>query len=352
MRLIPAVSAVRIRPPPGYKDKLLEKFKNTVIKHHLINRGDRILCAVSGGPDSLTLLSLLEELRKEMDFTLGIAHFHHGIRKEADEDLKFVHKLAKKKNISFYWAKRDVPEIARQKKKSLEEAAREERYNFLLSIAKKYSFSKIAVAHNRDDQVETFLHRLIRGAGLKGLCAIPVKVEIQDVTVIRPLIEISRREIEEYLERCNITPRLDLSNYDTRFTRNKIRQKLIPYLMREFNPNIQEVLYTTVENIQLAYQFISQEVEKAFKRYVKFEPGCVKIKEEKLKKLHPYLKTELVRRAIREVKMDLKRIEYDHWLEIESLVAFRPYGSIVDLPHNIWVKKEKGWLVIGRKKNG
>ena len=166
------------------------------------------------------------------------------------------------------------------------------------------------------------------------------------------MVGFSRRSIEEYLERCNITPRLDLSNYDTRFTRNKIRQKLIPYLMREFNPNIQEVLYTTVENIQLAYQFISQEVEKAFKRYVKFEPGCVKIKEEKLKKLHPYLKTELVRRAIREVKKDLKRIEYDHWLEIESLVAFRPYGSIVDLPHNIWVKKEKGWLMIGRKKNG
>jgi tRNA(Ile)-lysidine synthase len=329
---------------------LLEKFKHTVIKYRLITKHDRILCAVSGGPDSLALLYLLQELHSEMNFTLGIAHFHHGIRKEADEDLEFVHNLAENMKIPFYWEKRNVPEISRQKKKSLEEAAREERYDFLISTARKYSYHKIAIAHNRDDQVETFLHRLIRGAGLKGLCAMPVKITVQNITIIRPLIEIPRREIENYLKKIKIQPRIDSSNYDTRFTRNKIRQELIPYLVREFNPNIQEVLYNTVENIQLAYDFISQQVEKIFKRYVKIEPGCVKIKEEKFKKLHPYLRAELMRRAIQEVKEDLRRVEYDHWREIDSLFESRPYGSVVDLPRGIWVKKEKGWLVIGRKK--
>ena len=328
------------------------KFKNTIHKYSLITKNDRILCAVSGGPDSVALLYLLQELRRDINFTLGVAHFHHGIREDADDDLEFVRKLAEEFDLSFYWEKRNVPEIATRRKKSLEETAREQRYEFLFSTAHKYSYTKVAVAHNRDDQVETFLYRLIRGAGLKGLCAIPVKIEIQGITVIRPLIEISRQEIENFLKQLKVTPRIDTTNYDTRFIRNKIRQELIPYLKQEFNPNIQEVLYTTVEHIQLAYQFISQEVEKRFKRYVKFDLDCVKIKEEKFNKLHPYLRTELIRRVIQEVKTDLKRIEYDHWLEIESLVAFRPYGSIVNLPCNIWIKKIKGWLVVGRKNNG
>lgn len=331
---------------------MISKVNATIQKYFLVRKNDSVLLAVSGGPDSVAMVYVFKELQKDYNLKLALAYFHHGIRPESDSELEFVKKLASDFKFSFYSKKENIPKIVKEEKRSLEEIARMRRYQFLIQTAKRNGYRKIAVAHNRDDQVETFLHRLIRGAGLKGLCAIPVRIEIQGIVVIRPLIEIPRQEIERYLQKLKVIPCIDTTNYDTRFIRNKIRQELIPYLKREFNPNIQEVLYTTVKNIQLAYQFISQEVEKIFKRYVKFGFDCVKIKEDKFNKLHPYLRTELIRRAIQEVKTDLKRIEYDHWLEIESLVAFRPYGSIVNLPHSVWIKKEKGWLVVGRKNNG
>lgn len=315
----------------------------------MLQKGDSLLLAISGGPDSLSMFYIFKELKNEYKLNLGIAHFHHGIREEADEDLEFVRRLADEGKFPFYWAKEDIPKIASEKGLSLEEAAREERYKFLVNVAKSNNYNKIAVGHNKDDQIETFLHRLIRGAGLKGLTGIPPLGEREGIVIIRPLIECSREEIESYIKVLGVKPRIDRSNFDLGFTRNKIRHQLIPYLMKEFNPNVKEVLFNTVENISLAYSFVEEQTWEGFKRCMKKGPSCVMIKRKRFRRIHPYLKRELIRRAIEEVKGDLRRFEYAHWKEIEELIYNRPEGSIVDLPKGISIKKEKEYFLVYRR---
>ena len=328
---------------------MISKINSTIQKHLLIKKNDSVLLAVSGGPDSVAMSSVFKKLQRDYGLKVGIAYFNHGIRKESDSEAEFVKKLASDSGVPFYTSKADIPGIAKDEKRSLEETARIRRYQFLIQTAKKNGYQKIAVAHNSDDQVETFLHRLIRGAGLKGLTGISYKVNMQGIEIIRPLLNCSREEIEFYLGKFKIKYCLDESNYEVKFTRNKIRHKLLPFLEKEYNPNIKNVLYNTAENIQQAYGFIEKETEGAFKRYVKKEGSCVKIKTDNLKKIHPYILKEIVRKAVAEVKGDLLRFEYAHWMEIESLLYERPQSSIVDLPQGVWVKKVKGWLIIARR---
>jgi tRNA(Ile)-lysidine synthase len=219
----------------------------------------------------------------------------------------------------------------------------------LSRTAKAYSYSKIAIAHNKDDQIETFLHRLLRGAGLKGLKGISPRLEVNGIQIIRPIIECWREEIESYLRKRKLPFCIDVSNYETKFTRNKIRHQLLPYLIREYNPNLKEVLEDTIENIQSAYDYIEEQLENEFKRCVKKNSSCVKIKIGRLKKVHPYLKSEIIRKAIEVVKGNLRRLEYRHFKEIESLLSQRPVGAVVNLPQGVWARKEKDWLVIERK---
>ncbi len=327
--------------------------KNTIQKYSLIKSKDRVLCAVSGGPDSVAMLYLLCELRKEFNFNIGVVYFHHGIRDESDFELEFVKNLSSKFKLSFFTKRSDIPKIAVSQKRSLEETARIERYGFFIELAKKEGFRKIAVAHNRDDQAETFLHRLLRGSGLRGLASIAPISEMNGLVIIRPLIECSREKIESYLKKMRISSCIDESNKELRFTRNKIRHQLLPYLEKEFNPNTKEVLYNTVENIQTVNNFLDREIGLSFKRCVKKEQSYVMINTERFKKMHPFLQSEIIRKAIEHVKGDLKRFEYSHWKEVEDLVYKRPHESIVDLPHGLCIKKIKGSLIVGRQnKNG
>jgi len=162
------------------------------------------------------------------------------------------------------------------------------------------------------------------------------------------LLSSSREDIESYLKKKRVSTCIDKSNFDTKFNRNKIRHELIPYIEREFNPNIKKLLSKTAANISGLYDFIESEVSRLFKRYVKKESSYVKINSERLKKLHPYMAAELMRRAIELVKGDLKRLEYSHWKELESLIYERPDNSVVDLPKGVKAKKVKSWITIGR----
>ncbi|MDP8233838.1 MAG: tRNA lysidine(34) synthetase TilS [Candidatus Saelkia tenebricola] len=328
---------------------MIPKISVIIQKYFLIKKGDSVLLAVSGGPDSVAMAHVFKELIKVFNLNIGIACFNHGIREESDLEVEFVRKLASDLNAPFYTHKKNISKIAEDQKRSLEEVARVERYQFLIQIAKKNGYQKIAVAHNSNDQVETFLHRLIRGAGLKGLMSISCKINMQGVEIIRPLLSCSRNEIEAYLEKFKISSCQDKSNYEVKFTRNKIRHNLLPYLKDEFNPNIENIIYNTVENIQKAYSFIEMEAEDAFKRCVKKEAFCVKIKTDRLKRVHPYIIREIIRKAIESIKGNLLRFEYSHWVEIESLIYERPYESVVDLPQGIWIEKTKGGLIIRRR---
>lgn len=222
---------------------LKEKVKQTIIKYKLIESGDKIVVGVSGGPDSISLINILNEIKEEkllgIEFNLIVAHINHKIREEADSDQKFVEEYCKQKNIKCYVKAENVNIKAELEKIGTEEAGRKLRYSFFKEILEKENANKIATAHTANDNAETILMNIIRGSGTSGLKGITPS---RDNIYIRPLIEVEREEIEEYCEKNKINPRIDKTNFENIYTRNKIRNILIPKIKEEFNPNIIEVL--------------------------------------------------------------------------------------------------------------
>lgn len=218
---------------------LEEHVLKTIKTNNLIEDGDSIVVGVSGGPDSITLLDVLLKLQKEINFNIVVAHVNHMIRNEAIDDEKYVENYCKHRNIPFYAKRIEVEKIAKEQKIGTEEAGRNLRYEFFNEVLEKSNSNKIATAHTKNDNVETVLMNIIRGSGTKGLKGIEV---IRDSKYIRPLIEISRNEIEEYCEKNELEPRIDKTNMENIYTRNKVRNLLIPYLQKEFNPNIVEAI--------------------------------------------------------------------------------------------------------------
>lgn len=213
------------------KDEVL----NTIKKYNLIESGDRIVIGVSGGPDSILLLHILNELKKELDFEIFVAHINHMLREEADEETEYVIDFCKKLNIECFVKRIDVVEIANNLKRGTEETGRKIRYEFFNEVLEKTGSNKIATAHNNNDKVETILMNILRGSGTAGLKGIEAK---RDNMYIRPLIEITREEIEKYCIENKLNPKIDKSNSENIYTRNKVRNVVIPYIKKEFNPNI------------------------------------------------------------------------------------------------------------------
>ena len=222
------------------KKTLIHKVLDTIKKYHLIETGDKLVLGVSGGPDSITMLDILLKIKqeKQIAFDMVVAHVNHMIREEANEDEEFVKKYCIKNNIQFFSKSIDVQKIANTNKISTEEAGRYVRYDFFDEVLEKMHGTKIAIAHNKNDKVETIIMNELRGCGIQGLKGIePVREHY-----IRPLIECERKEIEEYCMENHIEPRMDKTNFENIYTRNKIRNIVIPYIQQEFNPNIIETM--------------------------------------------------------------------------------------------------------------
>jgi tRNA(Ile)-lysidine synthase len=220
---------------------VIEQVRQYVREQRLLEPGERVAVAVSGGADSVALLLALAELKAELGVVLSVAHFHHGIRgAEADGDQQFVNDLAERLGLEFYLGSADVPAYARAHVISLETAARDLRHAWFAELIAGQKADKIATAHTLDDQAETVLMRLIRGAGVRGLAGIfPVQ---QEKKLVRPLLAITRREVESYLKSRGQGWREDSSNLDLAHTRNRIRHQLLPMLERDFNPGIRATL--------------------------------------------------------------------------------------------------------------
>ena len=219
---------------------MLNKILNTINKYNLIQKGDKIVIGVSGGPDSMCLLDSLYCLKEKLGIEIFVAHINHMIREEADEETEYVKEYCKNKNIKCYVKKADVEKLAKEQKLGTEEMGRKIRYEFFKEIAKKENANKIATAHNLNDNVETVLLNLLRGTGVSGLKGIEIKRIENDIEYIRPIRECERKEIEEYCEKQKLNPKVDKTNLESIYNRNKVRNDLIPYLKREFNPNILE----------------------------------------------------------------------------------------------------------------
>ena len=218
-----------------FEDLVLE----TINKYSMISKGDKVIVAVSGGPDSMALLNALINLKEKLGCSLYVAHVNHMIREVADSETEYVQEFCKSRGIECFVKKVDVISLANEKKIGTEEAGRNVRYEFFDEIFNKVNADKIAIAHNANDNAETVLMNVLRGSGISGLKGIE---PIRDNKFIRPLIEIERADIEKYCEEKTLNPKFDESNKDNTYTRNKIRNVLIPFLKEEFNPSIVEGL--------------------------------------------------------------------------------------------------------------
>ena len=241
------------------KQKILE----TIKKYNLIESGDKIVIGVSGGPDSICLLNILNQIKNELNFEIYVAHINHMIRKEADEETEYVKDFCKKINVECFVKRIDVEKIANNLKRGTEETGRKIRYDFFEEILQKTNSNKIATAHNNNDKIETILMNILRGSGTSGLKGIE---PIRDNKYIRPLIEISRDEIEEYCKEYKLEPRIDKSNNENVYTRNKIRNVVIPYIKKEFNPNIIKTINRLSDVSVEENEYLNKITEEAFEK--------------------------------------------------------------------------------------
>ncbi len=242
---------------------LEDKVLVTINKYNMINKKDKIVVGVSGGPDSITLLNILNNLRKKLNIKIYVAHVNHMIRQEADEETEYVKQFCDKIGVEFFAKKIDVEKEARKLKIGTEEAGRNIRYDFFEEVAKKVGANKIATAHNENDNAETVLMNIIRGTSISGLKGIE---KVRDGKYIRPIIECKRFEIEEYCEKNNLNPKYDKTNNENIYTRNKVRNLLIPYLQKEFNPNIIEAISRLSNIAEEEEEFVNKIVKNEYKR--------------------------------------------------------------------------------------
>lgn len=304
---------------------LEQKILKTIKKYELIKNGDNIVVGVSGGPDSMALLNSLINIKQtsNVKFDIVVAHINHMIRTEAEEETKYVQKFCKQKNVECFVKREKVEEIAKNDKIGTEEAGRKVRYSFFDEVAKKVNANKIATAHNANDNAETVLMNIIRGSGTSGLKGIE---PIRENKYIRALIECTRDEIEEYCEEQNLKPKIDKSNMENIYTRNKIRNLLIPYIKENFNPNIITSLNRLSSLAASENEFIQKKVEESYKEVlIKEMLGNKGIQEKnevildlkKFNKLDLVIKNRLMLYTIGRVLGNSKNIEKVH---IEDLV--------------------------------
>ena len=317
-------------------------FLDTIKKYNLLKKKDKVILAVSRGPDSVCMFHLFCRLREMLKLNIICAHFNHGLRKEADSDEKFVRDLCNSYKVKFVSTKKDVNSFFRGD--SLEQTARQLRFDFFLQCSRQYRIRKIAIAHTRDDVIETLLMRIIRGSALRGMRAIMPKSIYRGMYIIRPLIEADKGEILKWLKDNNYSYVIDKTNFEDKFLRNKIRHKLIDEL-RKLNPNVENSLFNLSKIAAQDYDFIYGYAREKFDSLRLSSHSSIKLKLKDLNSLHPAIVNEVIRIAIENVKGDLRRLEFRHLEEIRDLIVNRPEGSVVHLPH-LEVKKEEKCISI------
>ncbi|MBI5701193.1 tRNA lysidine(34) synthetase TilS [Candidatus Saganbacteria bacterium] len=289
---------------------IAKKALESIKEYKMIAPGDSILIAVSGGADSTALLNLLYSNKEELKISsLYVAHMNHLLRREeAEMDQRYVENLAKNLGLLCLSESADVEAYAAREKLSIEDAGRRLRYGFYDACAKKVGANKIALGHTADDMVETFLMRLLRGAGLKGLTGIPpVRGNI-----FRPLIKIWRKEIDNYIATLKLVPRIDHTNYESKYLRNRVRLKLIPQL-KIYNLNIKEILLQTVLLLTEDYLYMESKTSDAIKEMISREKeGEIEIEADKLRKLPLPIAGHLIRTSIERVKGNLAELGFSH----------------------------------------
>ena len=297
--------------------------------------GRRLVVAVSGGPDSLAMLHALHRLRDELGLALHVAHLDHRLRgQDSAADAEFVAQTCAKHGIDYTVEDVDVLAFRRGHRMSLEEAAREVRYRFLANVAEQVGADAVVLGHTSDDQVETVLMNVIRGSGLRGLRGMmPVskqRITGSDLTLFRPLLNLSKQDTIAYCEALDLTPRADESNRSMEMTRNRVRLELLP-LLRDMNPAFGDAILRLSRNVNDALSVVNRKVDSAWSDAVTEEGESICIDRERFRELDVALRSHLVIRALSHVKGDMQGIERIHVDDAVNAVI-ESSGSQLHLP--------------------
>ena len=325
---------------------LEEEVLNTIKKYNMINEGDKIVIGVSGGPDSITLLNILNKFKEKLNIKIYVAHINHMIRAESDEETEYVKEFCNRLDVEFFCKKIDAQEEAKKLKIGTEEAGRNIRYAFFEEVAKRVEANKIATAHNSNDNAETVLMNIMRGTSISGLAGIE---KIRDGKYIRPLIRCSRNAIEEYCKQNNLQPKFDKSNLENIYTRNKIRNLLIPYIQKEFNPNIIDTINRLSDIAISEEQFINKIVENEYKKLlINANKNEIILDMKKFNMLDHVIKAKLILYTIEKVSGISAGIEKIHIDDIIKLCN-NNIGNKFLIPKKgikIYVKKGKIFFMV------
>ena len=310
---------------------LYDSFKTVLVRDRMWTLGTPVLAAVSGGADSTCLLDLFRRLREESPFDLAVAHLNHSLRgAESDQDEEFVQSLAGRLGLPFH-VRRLSPGSLRGSGDGLEASARRARYGFLAETARAIGAKRVALGHTRDDQAETFLLRLVRGSGTRGLGGI---YPVVDGLFIRPILRVDRSHVEAYLKERNLPWRLDSSNADAARTRNRIRSRLLPLLREEFNPEIARALERATEILREEEAYLDEVTRHLAQRLLRREAYGIALSIPAVRVLHPALRRRLLRLAFEEARGErgpASSPDFDSVEALEELAREGRHGAAISL---------------------
>lgn len=322
-----------------------QQFIDTIRKFNMLEKGQSVMAGVSGGPDSVCLLHLLLQLREEWQINISVAHLDHMFRgKESEEDARFVKELCRKWDLPFYHEKLDVPEYIRKTGFSPEDAARRMRYAFFERAKRELKADKVALGHNLNDHVETVLMNLLRGTGPEGL----VGIEPVRGFYIRPLIGISRKQIQAYLQSQKLDFRIDKSNLSMEYFRNSLRLELIPLIEQKYCSHLSLSIQRLSDIVREDVSFLNKQAQKAMNLCVKLHPKKAQINIEEFLRLDEAIKRRVLRKCVEYLVGDLKDFELKNVILLNEFIQRAAAGSLMDLPKGLTAQKSYEFVLISK----
>lgn len=318
----------------------LKRVKDTISHYGMIEEGDKVLVAVSGGADSVCLLKAMLSFREKMGIEVLVANMDHSLRgAESKRDSEFVKFLSKEEGLRFIFKK--VNALTGKKGLSTEEKAREKRYSFLLKAAKKEGCSTIATGHTMDDQAETVLMRMMYGSSLSGLTGIPPVREAGGVKIIRPLIRTERKDVESFLKRNSCKHVNDASNKDLKFQRNLVRVKVLPYLEKE-NPRLKRSLANLSDSLREDFMLLNAKKEKVESRGGRIKTADIILQPSSTRK-------DIFKELFKTAGGNVKKLTYRHWMDMDRFLKSAQKSKSLDLPGSVRVTKTRDEIVFAKR---
>ena len=332
----------------------VQQMHRFISQHAMIQKGETVLVAVSGGADSLALLYGLHALRPQLDCRFHIVHLNHCLRSDADTDADFVRHHALLLELPCTVQRAEVPRLVKQWKLSVEATGRRARYQFYETVCREVGATKVALGHHQDDTAETVLMNLIRGSGATGLKGIS---PVRDLKIIRPLVGFTRRQIEAFLNTIGVTPRHDSTNTDRRYLRNRIRHELIPLLESGYNPNIKTRLSRTADVLSAESEYLDTITQAAFEACriqgtdKPVVPNSVILDRTKFREYHIALQRRILRQSIFEMLGNMNDLYFVHVEAMLNLIEADAPNAVLTLPNGLKFQRTYQQLIFQRCAN-